>query len=106
VEGDRHGPGGRRVEEGTAAAYRTGEPGGGDERVLDEFDARLEAVDQAEDAVGDVVPGGGPAQYGRDQLRQPRVVGVSLDDDRAPAASALAVSPPATEKAKGKFEAE
>lgn len=83
VEGDRHGTGGRRVEEGASAPYGTGESGGRDQRVPDELDARLEPVDQAEDALRDAVPGGGPAQHGGDQFGGGGVVGVRLDDDGA-----------------------
>ncbi len=51
--------------------------------MLDQLDARLEAVHKTDDALGDVVPGGGTAQHLGDVLGQGRVVRVGLDDDRA-----------------------
>ncbi|BFO20447.1 hypothetical protein SHKM778_68350 [Streptomyces sp. KM77-8] len=51
--------------------------------MLDQLDAGLEAVHQAEHALGEVVAGCGPAQHLGDQLGQSGVVGVGLDDDGA-----------------------
>ena len=68
VEGDRHRPGGGGVEQRAAAADRAGEAGRGDQRVPDQLDARLEAVHQAEHALGQAVPRGGAAQHRGDQL--------------------------------------
>ncbi len=79
VEGDRHGPGGGRVEERPAAAHGAGEAGRRDEGVADERDTGVEAVDEDEDVLGEAGLGGGPAQQRGAELGGGRVVGVALD---------------------------
>ncbi|MDF9812499.1 hypothetical protein M2266_001730 [Streptomyces sp. SPB162] len=83
MERDRLRTGRGRVEERPPATYRAGEPGGADQRVLDEVDAGLEAVHDGDDVGRQPDLDGGAAQHARAQLRRGGVVRMRLDDDRA-----------------------